>query len=175
MALNAAELLAQLQRTNFRGVTGARVFAYVPISRSLLNEMVAGTLPADGLIRRLDIRPLTDDRFDVVVTTSWSLVPPMAVTLVVERQPAFPAAPSFVLRWSLAPGLHAIASQFVGSLNHKLPRGIQLEGDRIVVDVAAVALGTPMADVVPFIAALRVRSIEERAVIEIELRPPDGA
>jgi len=173
MALNAADLLARLRRTNFRDVAGARMFAYLPISRSLLNEIVAQMLPADGVIRQLEVRPLTDDRFDVVVTTTWRLVPPLTVALVVERQPAFPATPTCVLRWSVAPGLDAIAAQFAGSLNRKLPRGIQLERDRIVVDVAALALGTPMADLVPFIGTLRIRAIDGRAVIEIELSPPD--
>src|SRR2546423_1184193 len=127
MALKLADVLARLQRNDFRDVAGARVFAYVPVSPSLVNEMVARTLPTGGAIRRLDVRPLADDRFEVVVTTSWTLVPPVTVTLVVERQPEFPAAPTLVVRWSLAPGLDAIASQFVGSLNRRLPPGVQLD------------------------------------------------
>ena len=66
-------------------------------------------------------------------------MPPLTVHVAVDQQPRFPASPFLVLRWSFLAGLGAIASKFVGALERKLPPGIRLDGDRIVVDIAAIA------------------------------------
>jgi hypothetical protein len=170
MGFTPADLIAQLQRTGFRDIAGAHVSAHIPVLRALVNQIVAQALPAGGVIRRLEIRPRADDRFDVVVTTTWSLVPPLTVGVTIERQPEFPSSPLLVLRWSVAPGLDAIASQFVGAFNQRMPPGIRLERDRILIDVPAVALNTAAAAVMPFVAALRVHAAEERLMLDVELR-----
>jgi hypothetical protein len=174
MATNVLTILDELQRSGFRDIAGAHVFAHVPVSRELLNRLVAQALEEHRAVRRVEIQPRPGDRFDVIVTLAWALVPPLTVAVVVDRQPELPASPTLVLRWSLAAGLAAIASQFVGALNDRLPTGVRLEGDRVLVDIAALAAAyAPLAQALPYVAALRLRTVDDRAVIDLEWRVAD--
>src|SRR2546421_1351633 len=158
MGLNAADLIAQLQRTAFRDVAGSKVSARIPVSRTLLNDLVAQSLPPTAPIRRIDVVPRPDDCFDAVVTTAWRLVPPLTIGVRIERQPEFPSSPTLVLRWSLAAGLDAIISQFVGALGKWLPPGVRLEGDRVLLDIRTLAAGTAIADALPYASALALHT-----------------
>jgi hypothetical protein len=164
-----SELLAYMRSSAFRDVAGARVSARVPVSRSLLNMAVAQALRGRSTpVKAVDIRPHDADTLEAVVTVMWPFVPPLKVSLVVERQPQFPAAPQLVLRWSLLGGLGVIASRFVSALN-RLPPGIRLDGDRLVLDLAILAAGTPGAAALPYVRNLQVHTVEDRLVIEADL------
>jgi hypothetical protein len=164
-----ADLIGDLQRTGFRDLAGAHVAATVPIAPALLNQLVADALPRGAVVRRVEVRPRSDDLFDVTVALTWSLVPPLTITLAVERQPEFRDSPILVLRWSLAAGLGAIASQFVGAINHRLPRGVRLDGDRVLLDIPVLAEGTAAAPVLPYVTALRLHARDGRAIVHVEL------
>jgi hypothetical protein len=170
MALNAAELIEQLRRTGFHDVAGTQASAHIPVSRALLNQLVAQSVPATGVVRRVDVQPQPGDRFNAIVTTTWPLVPPVTIAIAIEQQPEFPASPMLVLRWSLAAGLGAIASQFVGAFNDKLPPGVRLEGEHVFVDIRAAAAGTPLAEALPFLSAFRLHTAADCAIVEVELR-----
>ena len=174
MAPNVADILNDLQRGNLRDIAGAHVFAHVPLSRELLNRLVAQAIEGHRAVKRVEIQPRPRDRFDVVVTLAWALVPPLTIAVTVDRQPELPASPTLVLRWSLAPGLDAIAAQFTGTLNDRLPPGVRLDGDRVLVDVAALAARhPPLAQALPHLVALRLRTVDDRAAVDLELRVAD--
>src|SRR5689334_12267063 len=134
-----AALLDDLQRTRFRDLAGARVSAHLPLSAALLNRMVADVLArTTAPVRQVDVRPRSGDRFDVVVSLKWALVPSLTVTVAIARQPAFPDAPVLELQWSLPAGLGMIASQFVGGIA-PLPEGVRLVADRVLLDLERLA------------------------------------
>jgi hypothetical protein len=163
-----SSLLDELRRTRFRDLSGARVAAHIPISAPLLDRIVADALRTRKTpVRHVDVRPLAGDRFDLVVTTTWPLVPPLTVTIAVDRQPSFPDSPLLVLRWSLPLGLGTIASMFAGRIR-SLPDGVRLEADRIVIDVAALAHRSGAADVLPFIRSLEFHSTTDAAIVDAE-------
>ena len=169
MASNVSDILDDLQRSGFRDLAGAHGAAHVPVSRELLNRIVAQAVEGHRAVRRVEIQPRPGDRFDVIVTPAWALVPPLTIALVVDRQPEFPGSPILVLRWSFAAGLDAIAAQFTSALNDRLPAGVRLDYDRVLVDIAALgARYAPQA--LPYVAALRLRTVEDRAVIDLEWR-----
>ena len=137
------ELLAHLQSSAFQDLAGSRVSARVPVSRSLLNRLVAHALQGTTTpVRQVDIRPRDGDRLDAIVTVSWPFVPPLKVAFAVDGQPQFPAPPVLVLRWSALGGLGAIASRLIAAL-HRLPPGVRLDGDRLELDIARA--GRPIA------------------------------
>src|SRR6266481_2802287 len=138
MAVNGAELLTILKSSSFRDIAGSRVSARVPISRSLANRLVAQALQGTSTpVREVDVRPHAGDRFDLVLTLSWPLVPPLTVEVAVAQQPTFPASPVLVFRWSLLGAVGALASRVIASLD-RLPAGVKLEGDRLLVDISVV-------------------------------------
>jgi hypothetical protein len=80
-----------------------------------------------------------------------------------------------VLRWSFLGGVGAIASRFVGALESRLPPGIRLDADRIVIDIAAMARPSGPAgavDWVRYLTLLEIHTVDDRVVIEIELAVP---
>jgi hypothetical protein len=170
MAPNAADLFTELQSSGFRDLAGTQVSARVPIAAALLNRIVADALRGNTAVRRVEVQPLDGDRFNVVVAVKWTLVPPITIGVAVERQPELPASPVLVLRWSLGAGLGAIASQFAGSFNQRLPPGVRLDGEHVLIDVSVLAANTPGAQVLPYLTALRLHTVEGRAVLEMELR-----
>jgi hypothetical protein len=162
------ELVGSLQSSAFRDVAGTRISARVPISRNLLNRLVRSTVAASPHVRDVDIRPHAGDAFDVLITVSWPFVPAIKVACVLERQPQLPASPAVVLRWSLLGAAGVIASRFIAWLD-RLPAGVRLDGDRLVLDIPRLAEGTPAASVLPYIRSLEFHTVDDRVVVEVEM------
>jgi hypothetical protein len=164
-----SDLMAGLRASGFRDLPGARVSAHIPLTRALLNRMVAGALTGSSTpVRAVDITPLPGDRFDALVTLSWPLVPPLKVTFTIEQQPLFPASPVLVLRWSFLGGLGLLASRFIGSLG-SLPEGVRLQNDRLLLDIPALTARTPARQVLPSLKALELHTADDHLVVELEL------
>ena len=170
--MNVSRLVAQLQASGFQELSGARVSVRVPVSSALLNQIIADALrDTTTPVRSVRVRPLAGDRFEAVVATSVPFVPPVTVHVAVDQQPQFPASPFLVLRWSFLGGIGAIASRFVGALEGRLPPGIRLDADRIVIDIAAIVHRTAPAgpvDWVRYLTYLAVHTEEDRAIVDLE-------
>jgi hypothetical protein len=173
--VDVAQIVAQLQASGFQDVAGTRVSARVPVSGALLNTIIADALRGKpGPVRSVLVRPLAGERFEVTVTTSIAFVPTLTAHVVVEEQPRLPASPFLVLRWSFL-GLGAIVSRFVGFFESRMPPGVRLDGDRIVIDVAAIARRSapPGAiDWVGYLTLLELHTVDDRVVIDIEAAVP---
>jgi hypothetical protein len=166
----AAELLAGLRQSGFRDVAGSRASVVLPVSRALLNRVVAQALQGTNApVSSVDIRPHDGDRFDAVVTLTSRFAPALPIVFAIERQPQFPDDPVLVLRWSFLGGLGAFASRFLGSLG-RLPPGLRLQGDRLFVDVRTLAANGPAAEALPFVTRLELHTTEGRAVLDAEFQ-----
>jgi hypothetical protein len=164
----ASQLLAYLASLAFRDIAGSRVSARIPVSRALLNRVVADALQGTTTpVRSVDIRPRAGDEFEVLIAVSWPFIPPLKVTLVVERQPQFPASPVLVLRWSFLGAMGAIVSRLVASFD-RLPAGVRLDGNRVVLDIPTLA-GPDGAMLLPALKSLEIHTLDDRAVFDIEL------
>jgi hypothetical protein len=174
--VDLSRLFAQLQTSGFQDVAGARVSGRVPISSALLNEIVSDALRVSSSpVRSVRIRPLAGDRLEAVVTTTMPFVPSLTVHIAIEHQPRFPDSPFLVLRWSTLGAVGAFASRFVGKLESRLPPGIRLDGDRVVIDLVALAArsGPPGAvDWLRYLMRLEVHTVEDRAIVDFEAGVP---
>jgi hypothetical protein len=119
-------------------------------------------------VRDVDIQPRAGDAFDVLVTVSWPFVPAIKVSFAIERQPQFPASPVLVLRWSLFGPVGAFASRFIASLD-RLPAGVRLDGDRLLLDIPQLAERTAAASWLPYLRSLELHTVEDRFVLDLEL------
>jgi hypothetical protein len=172
MTASVAELLTALQSSGFRDIAGSRASAQIPVSRSLVNRLVAQALRGSSTpVREVDVRPHNGDEFDVVLTLSWPLVPPLKVAVRVARQPEFPASPVLVFHWSLLGAVGALASRVIASLD-RLPAGIRLDGERLLVDIPVAAGRGPAVTLLPFVKKLELHTIDERFIVDVELGVP---
>jgi hypothetical protein len=165
---NISELLAYLQQSSFKDVAGARASMHLPVARSLINIVVAQALQGSGTpVKSVDVQPHDGDRFTVTVAVTWPFVPALDIGLTIERQPEFPSSPILVLHWSLLGGLGAIAARFIKSLD-RLPPGLRVDGEFIVVDIPALA-GAQAAAALPYVRRLQLHTTEGRVIVEADL------
>lgn len=158
---------------SFRDVAGSRASARIPVSRALLNRLVAEALAGSSTpVRAVDIRPRAGDQFDVVITVSWPFVPPLKAAFTVDQQPRFPASPVLVLRWSFLGAVGSLAARLIASFD-RLPDGIGLDGDRLLLDIPVLAARSSAASMLAYVKALELHTLDDRAVIDVELAIPE--
>ena len=162
------EILRHLQSTGFSDLRGARLSGTVPVSERLINEIVASAVRPGGPVREVRVHPLPGDAFSVRVTPTMGLLPSITVRLEIERQPELPASPVLVLKMATMGGLFGLASAAL-PIAGMLPRGVRLDGDRILVDLRTLAAERDAADLLPYVTGLRLNTEEARAVLHIDL------
>jgi hypothetical protein len=133
--LNLANLFQAQRAAGFPEFEGAHVAAFIPIAAALLNDVIAGALPADAPISAVQIEPQADNVIRVRLRISrMPIIPPLSVTLLIDRQPQLPHDPVLVLRLASS-GLTMIARGAARFLD-ALPSGLSLEDDRVLVNIA---------------------------------------
>ena len=165
--LNAklVELLQRLRTSRFRDLAGAHVTASVPVSETILNELIAATLPPNAPVRSASIRPETDNHFSVRIAPKAALMPSITLKLVIEEQPQLPASGVLVLRMVTLGGLFGLASGAIGGF---LPRGVQLQGERILVDLRTLAAERGFSEAFDYLTSLRIQTIDGRLLLHVE-------
>lgn len=161
------EILHHLQSTGFRDIAGARVAAAIPVSERLINELVAATMPPNLPVREVSVRPEANNRFSVRLTPRASMLPQLTLKLDIERQPEFPSSPVLVLRMATMGGLFGLAGAAL-PLDKMMPPGVRLDGERILVDLRAMAAQHGFADVLQYVRDLRVTTEPGRLLLHVD-------
>jgi hypothetical protein len=162
------EILRHLQTTGFRDLSGTRISGTVPVSERLINELVASAVRPAGPVREVRVQPLAGDAFSVRVAPRASLLPSITVRLEIDRQPELPASPVLVLRLATMGGLFGLAAAAL-PIAGMLPPGVRLDGDRILVDVRAIAADRGAGDLLEYVTGLRLNTEEGRVVLHLDL------
>lgn len=167
----ADTLINDLFATGLRDLAGGRVTARIPLSQALVNRLVTAALDrVKSPVRSVDVHPHAGNQFDVFVKiATW--MPAVKIAVTIDQQPE-PASPLLVLRWSALGGLGAMAANTFGA-GAKLPPGVRLEGDRLVLDVAVLIRQAGGDLVLPYLRRLHVTTEEGRIVMDAELAVND--
>ena len=163
-----AALLQQLRSTRFHDLEGTRVSAAIPVSGRLINELVAGAIMPGTPVRAVDVTPLAGEAFSVRIQPRAALLPSLTVRVEIVAQPQMPASPVLVLRMATMGGLFAFAGGAF-SLDRLLPPGIRLDGDRILVNLAALAQQNGAGDLLEHVAAVRVNTQPGKVVLTVDV------
>ena len=163
-----AGLLQHLRNTHFQDLGGTRVSAAVPISERLINEAVAAQIKPGLPVRQVAVTPLAGDAFSVRILPRAALLPSLTVRVEIIAQPQMPASPVLVLRMATMSGLFAFAGGAF-SLERLLPPGVRLDGDRILVDLAALARQNGAADLLEHLASIKVNTQPGKVVVTAEV------
>lgn len=153
-------------------LAGSRVAADIAVSDRLINQALAEALgPAGGHVRAIEVQAREGAARVTVKLAKPAFLPPIPVTVTVERQPQMPADPTLVLNLAMPPGIGALAEAGLGLLK-ALPTGHRLEGNRLLIDVAAVLNDRGYGWVVPYVRALNVRFESGRVMhfVEVDVR-----
>jgi hypothetical protein len=154
------------QASGFEDLRGAEVSATVPISERLLNEFIQESLPRSVPIRDLHVSPQRGDRFAVRARLgSSSFLPPLTVTVLIERQPELPSSPILVLKLEMGAllSLAAPALRFLDAL----PPGMRLERDRIYVDLAKLLEQRGFGQYLEFVQRLELHTTDGALIASV--------
>jgi hypothetical protein len=160
------EIVHSLRASRFRDLAGARASATLPVAESLLNTVIAASLPAKAPLRSVTVHPEAGDRLAVRLVAKAALIPAITLTLAIESQPRLPDSPVLVLRMVTLGGLFGLAS---GAIAGMLPPGIRLDGERILVDLAALARQRGHGDVFDYLQRLEVHTDAGRVIAQVDL------
>jgi hypothetical protein len=159
------DLLQEQQAGGFPDVAGAEASATIPLSDRLVTRLALEGKPPTAPISDLDLRALEGNRFTArVKLTKPAWVPPMTVTLHIERQPRFPDDPVLILRLAGPGGLISLAGGAMKFLN-VLPPGIRMDGDLVFVNLATLAASQGAGQYLEFVRSLELTTEPGRFVI----------
>jgi hypothetical protein len=162
-----AQLFDRLIAGGLSDVAGAEASITLPVSKRLLNELASAAIPVSAPVRDLDITPLDGDRFLVRGRIGPSLLPILKLNVAIDRQAEFPESPFLVLRLE-STGLMVLARHVVRLIT--LPTWIHVEGDRIHVNLRALADQHGIGEYVSYIDHLQVRTISGTLMLSLRAR-----
>ena len=166
-----SQILEGLRASGFRDLAGARVTATLPIGERLLNEVIAGSLPRNGMVRGVTVHPQPGDLIGVHVDlTGVPLVRSIDPTLVIERQPELPGAPQIVFRVTGLGLVGYLLPLVARALT--FPPGVRLEGDLLTVDLAVMLAQQGQRELLRYAERLRVTSEAGRLIVQFDAAVP---
>jgi hypothetical protein len=163
-----AWLFDRLIADGFSDITGADASITLPLSKRLLNDLIAAAMPSSIPIRDLDVTPLENDRFVVRGRFgSSALIPTLKLHVAIEQQPVFPASPVFVVRLE-GQGVMLFVGRALRMIS--LPRWLHVEQDRLHVDLRELAVDHRLDRYLNYIDELRVNTVAGTAVLSLRGR-----
>ena len=142
----------------------------IPVPASLLNRFIAERLESNAQIASLHVEPQPGDAALIRVVPRTRLVPAVTITAHIERQAEFPQDPRLLIRWSLpTAGPLALFAGPVLSYFKRMPPGVRLDGDRVVIDVPEVLRSRGVEDVGALIRRLTVHSQPGGFIVRFEV------
>lgn len=165
-------LLREQQAAGFADVAGARVSATLPLSDRLLTRVILAHLPPTAPVSALELRAHSGNRLTVRVRLAKpAFLPPFTIPLTIERQPDLPQSPVFVLRMSSIGGLLSLAGP-VARFFDVLPPGVQLQNERVFVNVRTMLEQQGAELALTFLEQLEVTTEEGRVVVSFRAVVP---
>ena len=156
-------VFATQRASRLPGLAGSDVRARFRIADTLLNEIIAASLPDGGAVRSIVLHAHADNIVDATIDVRKTFVPTVHVQIAIVRQPVLPADP--VVAGRLSGGLLKFAAPFLSGL--KMPPGIRLDGDLLSVDVAVLLARWGWSAVLEYATELRLVTEEGAVVVEI--------
>jgi hypothetical protein len=173
--MTVAWLLAMIQAqrdAGFADLAGADASLTLPVSDRLINRIIAEQLPRGRVVSAVDVEALAENQFAVRVKLGQSaLLPPIRLTLAIDRQPDLPAYPVIALR-IVSPGIAALGAALVARFFDALPPWVQFDGARISIDLLAAAQGAGGAEAFSYLRSLALTTAPGRVIVSIRASVP---
>lgn len=167
-------VLQEQQRDSFVDINGASLSLRLPLSDRLLDRVIRAQLPPRSAIRSVEVRALADNELACRIRlTTPAILPAFHIRFRIEAQPVLPRTPVLTLRLS-SRGLSAVAKPILRLLD-ALPAGITMQGDRLHVDLQALAERIGAGDALRFVSRLELATEPGRMIASIEASAPPAA
>ena len=165
-------LFADQERLGFPDFAGSNGQGSIEVSERLLNTILTDLVRGSTAIRELQVSPLAGNRFTVRLSLlKPSFLPPISVDVVVDKQPSLPDDPVLGLTLSGLGGLHRLSGP-LAVFTKWLPPGVQMEGNRVLVDVRAVLAPHGLTTILNYVRDVAIGTQEGRLIIVLAVGVP---
>jgi len=162
-------LLSRQVATGFEDLQGTEAAVTLRVSDRLLNELVTEALPPSAKVRDVEVRAQPGNRFAVRAKLgAAAFLPPLNLTVAVDRQPELPASPVLVLKLEMG-GLLSLAGPALRFFD-ALPPGIRIEQDRIHVDLARLLAERGLTGFLDHLEQFHVQTAEGTTILLLRAR-----
>lgn len=159
------DLLRQQHAQGFQDFAGTRVTVSIPVSDRLVTTLANENMPASGPVREIEVRAHEGNHLSVRVRLRRpAMMPPIPVNLTIVQQPSLPQAPVVGLRLSAPGALLALAGSAARFFN-VLPPGVQMDGDRITVNLRAMLEQRGLGEVLDYLESLEMTTEDGRIIL----------
>jgi hypothetical protein len=168
--IDLAALVRSRLGIDLRELAGAAVAGEIPLTDGVLNRLIAERIGDHPHVRSVRVETHDADWAAIHVVARSRLVPSLRFTARIEQQPALPDDPTLRLQWSMpsAGPLALLAGPMLSYFN-KLPPGITMTGDRVVIDVRHLLRMRGLDGALPFVKRLAVHTRAGAFVVRFEL------
>jgi hypothetical protein len=168
--VNISDTLRERLGVDIGAFAGANAVGEIPLSDELINRQIAERLASNPKIAGLQVAAQDGDVVVVHVVPRVRLIPPQRIVARIERQPQFPQQPMLLLRWSMpSAGPLAVFAAPILSYFKAMPPGIQMDGDRLAVDVRELLRSRGLDELNRFIRRLEVHTRAGGFIVQFEL------
>ena len=154
-------------------LAGTDISILLPLSRVLLNEILAAR-PANIPVRELLIDPNDRNRFRVHLRADAPVVGSVSrqILFAPGMPVSFPDQPWLDFRIEDGLGFldRSLISMLQGTIEKKLPRGVELSSQRLRIHVPALLTHLGYQQLAPLIQSLEVRSEANRLILNLHLK-----
>lgn len=160
------EVFQKIIARDFSDLAGLTANASIPVSESLINEMIAALLQGDKTIESCQVSIYEQNRVSVRLKTS--LLPwPLNLKLKLDNAVDFGSFSSPKVRAWLENhrALGSLASFF-----HALPEWLRLYGDQVVVDLGFFLRTAEQKKVLDLIESIGIKTEVDKAIFDVNIR-----
>ncbi len=160
------EIFRKIIENDFSDVAGLTVDACVPMSQSLINEIIAVILQGDKAIQSCQVSIHEQNQVSVRLKTSlWPW--PLDLKLKLDKSVDFASFSSPKMRLWLAN--HRLLGS-LGSFFNALPKWAKLYGNQIVIDLDSFARTPQQKRLLKLIKSVEVETEEGKAVFDVKIQ-----
>ena len=159
------KIFQRIVDNNFSELRGATVEASVPLSQSLINELLAEALRGNKSIASL--RALIHPQNRVTLDVKTTLLPwPLNLKLKLDKSIDFASYSSPKIR-AWMENNRLLGS--LGSLFNALPEGIKLYGDQVVIDLGVFLRAPEQRRLLSLVRSADVRTEEGKVILDAKI------
>jgi hypothetical protein len=167
MSVALLDLLQHQLRDGFPDLAGTDVSATIPVSERLVNEMIAQLLSRGGKVREIRVRAEESNHVTAEIRLSGpNFLPAIPVKFAIEHQPELPERSTLELKLVQSSALFAKAASLLRFLPVP-PPGIEIDGDRIRIDIRRVLAERNNAGWLDYVTDLRVNTRAGAIVLDV--------
>ena len=140
-------LLHEQRAVDFADVAGSQASVVLPISDGLISRLITERLPPSSPIGELRLVAEAGNRMTLNIRLARaSFLPAFRIRLQIEHQPTLPSSPVIGFKL-MSEGLAALAGSALRFVEF-LPRGVSLDGDRLMVNLETMLAEHGAADTI---------------------------